>query len=305
MSFPSVYLTPIFNILMIFVLAVPYIGFYLFKKIFKRNQKILFWQNIFTILCVSTFTCISNILYSLMSLMNCKDFGSRSYLSIYMLEDCSSYRYLKWLTFFIIPVFCLFAVLLPCLALFYMLLKKKDILERKISVIGFLINGFSRNKYYWYWFFLGYLKNNLIIFREIILFARRILLVLIVSSIPLDSESKALFIFWILILFILLNFNQNPFYTKNLNALELNQCFTIILIILCGFTSLKINNDYFSVFTVVFVFLLNIQFLFRAIKSVFIFQLAKIFKFNKKENKKDKKSKSLLILGKFFIQILF
>ena len=122
------------------------------------------------------------------------------------------------------------------------------------------------------------------------LFAKKILIVFIVSSSPLDTESKSLFVLLILIFAIFLNLQHSPFHTKNLNSLELNQCFTIMLIVLSGLTSYRIENDYFSMFCVVVIIILNSQFLWHSIKAVLIFKIAKYIKFSKK-NKGKKKSR--------------
>ena len=149
-NFPTLYLTPIINIFMPFLILFPFSIFLIYKLIIQKRKFSYLWRNLFFTFCVAIFTCISNIIYSLMNLMNCKEVTPKMFfLSSYLNEDCTGERYFRWLNYFIIPAFYFFAICLPAIALFFMFFKKRQILERKILVFGFLTNGYKRNKYYW------------------------------------------------------------------------------------------------------------------------------------------------------------
>ena len=121
--------------------------------------------------------------------------------------------------------------------------------------------------------------------REIILFARKIITVYIVSSLNEDVETKSLFVLFLLIIAMGVNYKNKPFYTKKLNNLEMNECFTIFFIIICMEISTKMANETVAVFGILIVVAMNTQFLFFAIKDILIFELAKFLSKGQKNKK--------------------
>jgi len=100
-------------------------------------------------------------------------------------------------------------------------------------------------------------------------------MVYIVSSLNENVETKSSFALFLLIIAMGLNLKNKPFYTKKLNNLELNECFSIFFIIICMEISSQMANEVVAVFGVFMVVVLNTQFLFFSIKDILIFELAK------------------------------
>ena len=270
-----------------------------FRKCLKNQKKSITKSNLMMIFCIAVYACISNILYSLVNLMKCRDFSpGYSFLNSYLEESCLGSRYQNWFRFFILPFFCFYAVFLPFLALFYMLFKRHKKSTKNNFILSFLAVGFKKNKHYWY--LILYFKF-FTFFREILLFAKKISMVCIVSSLNQNVDLKCLFLLLILIAFVFLNYRNKPFYTKKLNNLEMNQCFTIFLIITSMLIATKISDDpillIFCVFAVIF---LNFQFIFFTIKDIVIIKLAKL---QKSQNKilvpKKMKFKSIKNIGDY------
>ena len=296
---PSVYVTPIINIVMPFLIFLPFSVLFAFYKFIKKRTSFIFLKNLFLTLCVATFTCISNILYSLTDLMNCREiFPGKYYLNSYLSENCDDSRYKLWLDIFVIPAFTIYGLVLPISTFFYMFIHRKGLYRQKNTIIGFLINGFSRSKYYW--FIILYINNCFNNFnkkfREILLFARKIMIVFLVSSLSIQVEAKASLILLVMCLAVFVDIKNLPFHTKNLNSLEINSCFTIISTILIAVSSYKINNDIFSVFAILANFILNFQFLFVVIKKVVILKIGKFLK--EKQSKGTWKNTFFLSLSK-------
>jgi len=93
----------------------------------------------------------SPIINDLSGLLNCTKIENESYLTDYLLEQCTgNQRYTEWRNYFVIPCFCFFTIILSSIPLIYMH-KNKDILFNEIVLrkIGFLLNGYSIQTFYW------------------------------------------------------------------------------------------------------------------------------------------------------------
>ena len=92
----------------------------------------------------------SPIINSLCDILNCTRLGKSSYISVYMIEECFTTSHNHWIFWYIIPGFLIFGVLFPFIAFAYMWINRNNLSEEKIiSKIGFLLNGYEKERFYW------------------------------------------------------------------------------------------------------------------------------------------------------------
>jgi len=133
-----------------FVIVIIFVLFLELKKFWDKKENQSSKKKKLMILFITVYACMSNILYSLVNLMNCRELSpGNSFLNAYLDESCLSYRYIMWFSAFILPFFCFFAIFLPLLALFFMFCKKQMIFNKDNFILSFLTLGFKKNKYYW------------------------------------------------------------------------------------------------------------------------------------------------------------
>ena len=67
-----------------------------------------------------------------------------------MIEECFTTSHNHWIFWYIIPGFLIFGVLFPFIAFAYMWINRNNLSEEKIiSKIGFLLNGYEKERFYW------------------------------------------------------------------------------------------------------------------------------------------------------------
>ena len=93
----------------------------------------------------------SPIITQLSSLLDCTTIENESYLTNYLLEQCSNnQRYTDWRNHFVIPCFLFFTIVLSAIPLIYMQKNKEQLFsEEVVRKIGFLLNGYTINTFYW------------------------------------------------------------------------------------------------------------------------------------------------------------
>ena len=94
----------------------------------------------------------SPIVNVLSEILNCTEIENQFYISNYLLERCSDNpRYIKWRNYFVIPCFSFFTIIFSFVPLYYMYINKETLYSKALfRKIGFLLNGYSLERFYWY-----------------------------------------------------------------------------------------------------------------------------------------------------------
>ena len=149
-------LVPYLNTLL--VICCP-IGFCFFLFCFwfgyKFHKKLKFSVAVERFLITSAITFFyfqAPIINALAGMLNCSQIDNESYISDYPLEQCShNARYSEWKKCLLLPAACFFVFILPIWPLYYMHKNKAMIFHKDVIYkIGFLLNGYSPNNFYWY-----------------------------------------------------------------------------------------------------------------------------------------------------------
>lgn len=102
------------------------------------------------LLSISIYSLHSNILNSLFELIDCTELEDKLYLRVYMTIKCDDESYKTWIKFLFIPGFIFYAIILPLVCILYFYKIRNRIYARiEFKKIGFLIDGYHNNKYYW------------------------------------------------------------------------------------------------------------------------------------------------------------
>lgn len=88
---------------------------------------------------------------TLMDFLNCSEINGKHYVTNYLVIRCdNNENYQFWIKFIISPCLCVFALILPFSAFYYMFCNRKILFTQKIICkIGFLLNGYSSKTFYW------------------------------------------------------------------------------------------------------------------------------------------------------------
>ena len=122
--------------------------------------------------------------------------------------------------------------------------------------------------------FIKFLHYFLYLLREFIIFFRKIFPILIIVYLDqLLTVQKSLFLIIVYLFVILMQFSLNPFLTKQLNFLEINQILTIILSIILGTISHLLDNTESKLFLAIILIILNTQFIVLSIKMIILIKL--------------------------------
>ena len=142
-------LLPIISTFMLLIFWIIYKAFQhlSYKEIFEK----------FLITSAITFFYFQpNIINSLAKVLDCSKIENEEFLTNFLNINCNTNEAYKiWKYGLFIPAFCFFSVILPLVPFCYMYRNKNRLYAEKIIYkIAFLLNGFSKNQFYWY-----FLKN--------------------------------------------------------------------------------------------------------------------------------------------------
>lgn len=242
---------------------------------------------------ILTFTILvssmqGSIFSSFFEILNCESFESESneefyFISSYLSERCYTETYKKWVYFMLLPTLSFYILVLPSIAYIYMykqFREKKINSEINIMYIGFLINGYRKQKIFW----------------EFWLFFRKILLNL--SVIFLSPFPAALLVLVILFASLVFQYINKPFLTKKLNKFEFFSIFSCAFILVLALLSENMLIEFIQIFCIAFMFLINTGYLLMILKIFLVFKLNDVIK---------KKSIKILqkIIDKFFNGFFF
>ena len=104
-------------------------------------------------ICVSiTLTYfLSPVISSLADFFNCTKFDTDSYITKHLWEKCTNNpRYFSWRLNLALPGFLFYGLFFPLVLFVSMFKDRNKLFEAKLlSKFGFLLNGYSSNKFYW------------------------------------------------------------------------------------------------------------------------------------------------------------
>ena len=101
---------------------------------------------------------LSPIINSLSDFLNCTELNGNSYMTNFLIERCNNNeKYFLWKYCFVIPCFSIFAILIPIITSIYMRKNRDKLFDKSmIYKIGYLLNGYSPDSFYWYPYSLYY-----------------------------------------------------------------------------------------------------------------------------------------------------
>lgn len=254
----GIYLSSLINALIPFILLFVFICYFLYKKL-KSTQIFKYTILTFTILVTSM---QGSIFSSLFAILSCEPFESENekfyYISSYLSERCYTQTYNKWVYFMLFPTLSFYIFILPSISFIYMyqqFRKKMITSEINLMYIGFLINGYRRQKIFW----------------EFWLFFRKILLNLTV--IFLNPFPAALLVLAILFLSLFFQYINKPFLTKKLNKFEFLSIFSCAFILILALFSENMPIKFIQILCIPIMFVINAGYILMVLKICLIFKL--------------------------------
>ena len=126
--------------------------FWLIYKFYTKSKFSHIFENFIITLNMTFLYFQSPIVNFLSEILNCTEIENQFYISNYLLERCSDNpRYIKWRNYFVIPCFSFFTIIFSFVPLYYMYINKETLYSKALfRKIGFLLNGYSLERFYWY-----------------------------------------------------------------------------------------------------------------------------------------------------------
>ena len=126
--------------------------FWIIYKFFKHLSYKVILEKFLITSAITFFFFQPNIINSLAKVLDCSTIENESFLTSYLNINCQTNEaYNFWSYVIFLPAFCFFAIILPLVSFLYMYCNKNQLYEEKIIYkIAFLLNGFSKTKFYWY-----------------------------------------------------------------------------------------------------------------------------------------------------------
>ena len=125
--------------------------FWILYKFYSKQSFFVMVENFFITTSITFFFFQSSIINALADLLNCTQIENDYYLDSYLIEKCADEtNYHRWRNFMILPAFGFFALILTTLPFIYMF-RNKNILYTQdvLRKVGFLLNGYSKQYFYW------------------------------------------------------------------------------------------------------------------------------------------------------------
>ena len=125
--------------------------YWFMDRFLKKYSFSLMMEKFLITVCILMAFFLSPIINAISNFFNCTTLYSNQYITQNLFEKChDNPRYSSWRTYVMLPSFLFYAVVLPLL-LFLFLFKNRKILheEKMLSKIGFLLKGYSENRFYW------------------------------------------------------------------------------------------------------------------------------------------------------------
>lgn len=140
-----------------FVFSLILFLFWILYKITKKKSFRFVLERFMITSSIILFYFISPIMNDLSDFLNCTELNGNFYITNHLIEKCNdNTRYNFWKLTIVIPSFLFFGFLIPFFAFYYMFKRRKNLYnDSVIYKIGFFLNGYTAENFYWYSFFLG------------------------------------------------------------------------------------------------------------------------------------------------------
>ena len=124
--------------------------FWIGYKLLSTKKRIIF-ESFLISTSITFFYFQSTVLNSLANLLSCTKIENTYYLTNYLLVKCDGNAdYGFWRNFVIIPLFTFFSIILTSLPFIYMFNNRKNLYnDNVLRKVGFLLNGYSKQYFYW------------------------------------------------------------------------------------------------------------------------------------------------------------
>ena len=245
-----------------FLLAV----FWIFYKFRSKRDFCEIVESFFITTTITFFFFQSAVLNALLNLLSCVQIENNFYLGNYLLEQCSGNpNYEKFRNFMVIPAFSFFLLLFTIAPFYYMFKNRAQLYtDKTLRKVGFLLNGYSRRYYYWYFNFYIFLLK--FFFRESVFLFRKISTILIISLVKIggpqiSDQNNAFFILLLNTLLFVLEKKLNPFGISELNSLNFLANFVIIMTLFGGLISSFNQQSNLSVVLMFIIMFVNLYFI--------------------------------------------
>ena len=209
------------------------------------------------------------IFTSIFEILHCNAFtsetnGTHHYIHSNLSVECFTPLYYAWVYFFILPALFFYVILLPLIFYIYMNYNKDNLYDSNVmDHVGFLINGYRKNKHFW----------------EFVFFFRRLTLHSVV--IFLEPKTAAFLVLIVLIVSLILQMRNQPFLTRNLNSFEYNSNIYVCCILTLALFSESITNRVVQTVCIIVMIIINCFFLIRLIRVFLILKLNNVIKTRK------------------------
>jgi len=148
-------LVPYIKILLVICCPVGFCGllmfFWIAYKIYKKSEFSIILECFLITSTITFFYFQIPVINELAGMLNCYPIENESYITDYPLEPCTNNsRYSDWTNILVIPAACFFVLILPVWPIYYMHKNKNRIFSKEvIQKVGFLLNGYSPQSFYW------------------------------------------------------------------------------------------------------------------------------------------------------------
>lgn len=125
--------------------------FWLIRGVIAKYGFSTVFEKFLVTMAITFFYFQAPVINALSGILDCTNINNNDYITNYLIEQCSGNpRYDEWRNYFVIPMFCFFALVLPICPFYYMHKNKERLFTKNlISKIGFLLNGYSKKTFFW------------------------------------------------------------------------------------------------------------------------------------------------------------
>ena len=125
--------------------------FWIAYKFYKKLDFCVMIENFLITAAITFFYFQAPVINALAGMLNCSEIENDSYMNEYLLEKCTNNpRYTFWKNRLVFPALGFFVLILPIWPLYYMRQNKQNLFNKDVIYkIGFLLNGYSPEAFYW------------------------------------------------------------------------------------------------------------------------------------------------------------
>lgn len=130
--------------------------FWIAYKFFKKLDFSIVIERLLMTIAITFFYFQAPVINALAGLLDCIKIENEYYIADYPLEQCTNnMRYSNWRNILVFPTLSFFVIILPVCPLYYMYRNKHRIFSKEVIFkVGFLLNGYSPDTFFWYRHFI-------------------------------------------------------------------------------------------------------------------------------------------------------